>query len=47
VLNQELERGGGAGVERDHRDLPRFTGVSPAVYFERPPGQDSFFVGNF
>jgi AraC-like DNA-binding protein len=28
-------------------EFRRFTGASPAAYFERPPGQDGFFVGNF
>jgi AraC-like DNA-binding protein len=28
-------------------DFKRFTGVSPAAFFERPPGLDNFFVGNF
>jgi AraC-like DNA-binding protein len=28
-------------------EFRRFTGMSPTAYFERPPGQDSLFVGNF
>ena len=28
-------------------EFRRFTGMSPAAYFERPPGQDDLFVGNF
>ena len=28
-------------------EFRRFTGVSPAAYFERPPGQDDLFFGNF
>ncbi len=28
-------------------EFRRFTGMSPAAYFGRPPGQDDLFVGNF
>lgn len=28
-------------------DFKRFTGASPAAFFERAPGVDNFFVGNF